>query len=107
MINLKDMTFPELLSLQTDIGQEIQKRRTAEEDKLVLEIRNKANLLGLDAQKIVNILLAKRPGTDKPRLPLIYQEPQNHEKAWSGRGRKPLWVLAALKQGKSLDDLLI
>lgn len=107
MINLKDMTFPELLSLQTDIGQEIQKRRTAEEDKLVLEIRNKANLLGLDAQKIANILLAKRSGTEKPRLPPIYQDPENHENAWSGRGRKPLWVLAALKQGKSLDDLLI
>jgi DNA-binding protein H-NS len=36
-----------------------------------------------------------------------YANPQNLERAWSGRGRKPLWVIAHLEAGNSMDELLI
>ena len=36
-----------------------------------------------------------------------YAHPENPELTWTGRGRKPKWVVEALDQGKFLDDLAI
>lgn len=36
-----------------------------------------------------------------------YRHPENAELTWTGRGRKPLWVVEALEAGKSLEDLAI
>jgi DNA-binding protein H-NS len=36
-----------------------------------------------------------------------YRHPENPSLTWSGRGRKPLWFVAALEAGKSADDLAI
>ena len=45
--------------------------------------------------------LAGRPV--KPK----YRNPANKIETWAGRGRQPLWVVAALKSGKKLDAFLI
>ncbi len=36
-----------------------------------------------------------------------YANPHNPTETWSGRGRRPGWVKAALEAGQSLDDLAI
>ena len=36
-----------------------------------------------------------------------YANPDEPDQTWSGRGRKPRWVVSALENGKSLDELLI
>ena len=36
-----------------------------------------------------------------------YQNPANSSETWSGRGRRPAWVVAQLQSGKKLDDLAI
>lgn len=36
-----------------------------------------------------------------------YRNPQNPEQTWSGRGRRPAWVHAALDGGRALEDLTI
>ena len=36
-----------------------------------------------------------------------YANPADKSMTWTGRGRKPNWVLDALAAGKSLDDLKI
>ena len=36
-----------------------------------------------------------------------YANPADASQTWTGRGRKPNWVVEALEQGKSLDDLKI
>jgi DNA-binding protein H-NS len=36
-----------------------------------------------------------------------YRNPANAEQVWTGRGRQPLWVAAALSAGQSMDSLLI
>lgn len=35
----------------------------------------------------------------------LYVNPDNRDETWSGRGRRPRWVNAALDAGRSLDDL--
>ena len=34
-----------------------------------------------------------------------YRNPQNAAETWSGRGRRPAWIEAALARGLTLDDL--
>jgi DNA-binding protein H-NS len=36
-----------------------------------------------------------------------YRNPDNPTETWAGRGLKPRWLAAALKQGKKLDDFII
>ena len=45
----------------------------------------------------------------KPRKAVAakYANPADPSQTWTGRGRKPKWVEAALAEGKSLDDLAI
>lgn len=36
-----------------------------------------------------------------------YANPSDPSQTWTGRGRKPNWVIEALDSGKSLDDLAL
>lgn len=36
-----------------------------------------------------------------------YQNPENPEQTWTGKGRKPNWVIEALASGKTMEDLQI
>ena len=36
-----------------------------------------------------------------------YRNPKNADEVWSGRGRMPLWLGAAIKSGKEREDFLI
>jgi DNA-binding protein H-NS len=36
-----------------------------------------------------------------------YAHPEDPSITWTGRGRKPVWALNWINEGKSLDDLLI
>lgn len=36
-----------------------------------------------------------------------YANPADPSQTWTGRGRKPNWVIEALDSGKSLDDLAL
>ena len=40
-------------------------------------------------------------------VPAKYRHPENPSLTWSGRGRKPLWFVAALDSGKTPEDLAI
>lgn len=33
-----------------------------------------------------------------------YANPENKEETWTGRGRKPLWLIAALEDGRKLSE---
>lgn len=37
----------------------------------------------------------------------LYQDPENPENTWGGRGRKPLWLLAKTGAGAKLEDFKI
>lgn len=41
------------------------------------------------------------------KLPPLYRNPKNHSETWAGRGNRPRWLVAALKQGKKLKALAI
>ena len=64
------------------------------------EMLDKADALGLDISDLI-------PPKDKVKPPPKYQDPTDPTKTWSGKGKAPNWLNAALESGKTLDDLLI
>jgi DNA-binding protein H-NS len=36
-----------------------------------------------------------------------YRNPENPDETWAGRGLKPRWLTAAIKEGKKLEDFFI
>lgn len=107
MIDLSSLNFEQLSQLEVAVKQEKQSRRAQEEEILFREIREKLSALGLNAQEIAARLGGGKSSAAKPRLPGVYRDPNNAENTWSGRGRKPLWVLAWLEQGRSIEELKI
>jgi DNA-binding protein H-NS len=45
----------------------------------------------------------RKPGSVAPK----YANPQDPTMTWTGRGRKPRWVIENLEQGKSLEDMTV
>jgi DNA-binding protein H-NS len=43
----------------------------------------------------------------KAKIAPKYRSPYNPEIVWSGRGRKPSWLVSALKNGRNIDEFLI
>ncbi len=48
---------------------------------------------------------AGKSGPDGSASPAAYVNPENPAQTWSGRGRRPGWVNAALDAGRTLEDL--
>lgn len=45
--------------------------------------------------------------TSLGKLPIKYRNPDNPAEAWTGRGKTPRWMVAAVKKGKRREDFLV
>lgn len=105
-IDLDAMSRQELLKLKSDLEKALnsvadRERRTA------LEAAEKAAAAhGFSLSQLTGVSLPKgRSG--KSASPAKYRNPENAGQTWSGRGRRPEWVNAALAAGKGLPDLAV
>ena len=103
MIDLESMSLEDLKRLQKDVVAEIKNYRGREKRKALAEVEAFARDRGLNPADLSDITRrrTRRPATPK------YANPENLDQTWSGRGRRPRWLEAALKKGKSLEDMAI
>lgn len=106
MKNLEKMSVDELKDLQKDVEKALidaEKRRYADAKEAIKKV---AQEYGVN----VNDLLGTNAGGSvggKKAAPQKYANPDNRAQTWSGRGRRPYWVTAALEAGTPLGELLI
>lgn len=62
--------------------------------------------VGLQHFKIALGSSRKRKHASK-KLPPTYRNPNNDAETWTGRGRKPRWLVAALNEGKTVEQCRI
>jgi DNA-binding protein H-NS len=48
-----------------------------------------------------------KPQSSRAKVLPKYRNPDNPDETWSGRGRQPKWVQAALAEGQTLEDFAI
>jgi DNA-binding protein H-NS len=103
-IDLQTLSLKELQSLQKDLAKAISTFELRQRAEARTKVEALAKEFGFSLAELVGV-----EGTKTTRAPATakYRHPENQEITWSGRGRKPLWFVAALAAGKTPDDLAI
>jgi DNA-binding protein H-NS len=101
--DLEALSLSELKKMQKDVAKAI----ATFEDRQKAEARAKVEAVARE----LGYSLAELVGTETKyaRAPAAakYRHPENPALTWSGRGRKPQWLLEALAAGKTACDLAI
>ena len=93
MKNLKSMSFDELLAHRDEVHRHINKRAAAERKEL------EAKLARLDGHGEVRVRRGRKVA---PK----YRDPKS-KLTWAGRGARPRWLQAYLKEGRKQEEFLI
>jgi DNA-binding protein H-NS len=101
--SLATMALDALISLRDDAEQLIRARASAQREALEKQLTRLGGYLGDgEARK------ARKGRSLKGRkVAPKYRNPANKSETWAGRGVRPRWLQAALKQGGSLDEFAI
>lgn len=59
-----------------------------------------------DSNSTINEILAAGEKLEKKRS-IKYRNTENSDDTWTGRGRKPTWLVEALSAGSNLEDFAI
>ena len=101
-MDLSQYSDDQLAQLRNQIDGELAQRAAIKKDALVREIREKALQAGLSPDDIIKAF-GGRGNKGKP-VAIKYRDGDN---TWTGRGRKPKWVVAKLEAGVSLESLAV
>ena len=55
--------------------------------------------------RLNEVKVARQPEPKKQRA--LFRNPKNKNETWAGRGRRPFWLVAALKRGRKLADFAV
>jgi DNA-binding protein H-NS len=95
-VNLSGMTIEALMDLRKRVHETLLEHRT----ELQKQFERMDALVG--GRRIVRGRASVLKGR---KVPPKYRGPSGE--TWAGRGARPLWLVAAIKEGKKLDDFSI
>jgi DNA-binding protein H-NS len=97
-VNLSRMDVQSLMDLRKQVDEMLLQRRAQIQKQLERMDDAIARRTGARGKARTSALKGRK-------VPPKYQGPSGE--TWAGRGARPRWLVAALKQGKKLDDFLI
>ncbi|WP_204113538.1 H-NS family nucleoid-associated regulatory protein [Shimia biformata] len=105
-IDLTSMNSAELEKLQKDVEKALKSVRTREIEAARKAAEKAVAEFGLT---LADVAGGGKPGKSRSKSVAAakYRNPKAPEQVWSGRGRRPDWIKAALDSGADLDDLMI
>ena len=93
------MSYAELVKFHERLQRAIADRRSEDAAATREQLRAMAEKAGFD----VNELFGKRRGKRGPSG-VKYRNPRDPSQTWTGRGRKPNWLVDAVKKGAKIDS---
>ena len=111
--DLSTLSYSELLKLSTELDQQIDAKRTEELKVLADGYIKKLQSAGFSVQEAIDALrpyLADAKASQKrdaTSVKPLYQDPNNPENTWSGRGRAARWLADYEAQGRSRDEFRV
>ncbi|MQY42319.1 H-NS histone family protein [Epibacterium sp. SM1969] len=103
-IDLSAMSRAELIELRSNLDDAIKSAEERERSEALRAAEEAAAKFGFSLEEIA---ATARSNAKKGKAVPKYRNPNNPEETWSGRGRKPQWVHAALTAGVDISDLEI
>lgn len=99
-IDVLRLSDQEIVELQQQLELEVVRREKERRREALRAAEAAAGQYGFKLQEL--LVKTKRSG----RSPIIkYRHPEKSELTWSGMGRKPKWIAAALELGYSLEEM--
>jgi DNA-binding protein H-NS len=106
--DIEAMSTDEMWQFHVEIGRMLSVRLNSEKRELEKRLERlhresempqmKAGVVGQNA---------RRERRKYPRVLPKYQNPNEPSETWSGRGKQPRWLTAALKMGHAIEDFVI
>ncbi len=99
---LDKMSHADLLALRAEVDRLIADRQSAEKNVLRQRLVELAKAQGFTLEDVLG--KSRKRGA----VPIKYRDPKNPQNTWTGRGRTPRWLTAAMKGGRAKkEDFLI
>ena len=103
---LDSMPVDDLWSLHQQISAILSTRIKAEKHELEKRLTILSRGMGLMDQASNSRPAGERPRRRYPAVLPRYRNPQTFE-TWSGRGKRPRWLVAAIKSGRKIEEFLM
>lgn len=106
--DLEAMDFDELWLLHEELTRILAEKISAEKHKLERRLAQLSRAEPVEeTTKPPDERSVDRPRRKYPKVLPKYFNPSAPTETWSGRGKQPRWLVAALRSGQKLDNLLI
>ena len=103
-INVDKLPLKDLLDLETRVKKAIVAARERERSEVRQEMLALAAKRGLSINDVFGNGRAPKAGG---KVAIKYRNPDDHSETWTGRGRQPKWIVAALKKGAKIQDFAL
>lgn len=101
-VDLESLDVDELLAISENAQQLI----IAKQHQRLFDAYEKFEEIAEACNSSIEDILKAGEQLEKKRS-IKYRNPSNEEETWTGRGRKPTWLVNALAEGKELEDFAI
>jgi DNA-binding protein H-NS len=102
-INVEKMSLKELHDLEAKLT----KAKSQARDKAKSDVKDKIDRILASSGFSISDLYSVGRGRGRGKGSAKYANPDNRAETWTGRGRKPNWLVAKLKKGAKQDDFAI
>lgn len=102
-INVDKLSLKELVDLESKVTKAISVARERERSEIKQKIETMARTSGFSVAE----LFGGRGGARGKSSAAKYANPDNPSETWTGRGRKPNWLVSKLGKGAKLEDFQI
>ena len=103
-IDLDNMSIKDLKDLRVKVEKAIASFEARKKSIALEQVEETARKHGYSLADLTGGIKQKK---SRGKVAPKYANPANKSETWTGRGRRPRWVEAALKAGKTLDNLKI
>lgn len=105
-IELRAMSLDDLWALHEEISAILSTRIEAEKNELEKRLAALSRGVAGASRETAGGLQTGKPRRKYPRVLPKYRNPKTSE-TWSGRGKLPRWLVAAMKSGKKMEEFRI
>lgn len=105
-LNVEKLSLKELIALEAKLAAAIATARQKERAEIKSKVAELAERHGFSVSELFGGL-GRGNGRKKSVSIAKYANPDDQTDTWTGRGRKPNWLLARLKKGAKLSDFEI
>jgi len=105
-LELEAMSLDDLWSLHEKLSSVLSARIKAEKNELEKRLAVLNRGVGAAVRPNGRTIIGEKPRREYPRVLPKYRNPQTSE-TWSGRGKLPRWLVAAMKSGRKMEEFRI